>query len=224
MSVSTTSKPAPIAEPKPESKPAPNAAPKSSPAEIEEIEEDSESEDDSDQPVFCDQEEKEEGLDENGKPKKECCPDPSINYRIRVFGPYNPEDENCNTDLSIEYNKRVFPPKDKNPPKKKSGSVPMWTRFIPPPAGIIIGQLLKAKDQVDMTKFKAIKDAVKDPTATATKVIESKLKGVNESVGKMLNPDKDGKKDDTDGKKDDKKPPTIGGTRTFFTEEECSFF
>jgi hypothetical protein len=99
----------------------------------------------------------------------------------------------------------------------------MWTRFIPPPAGIIIGQLLKAKDQVDMTKFKAIKDAVKDPTATATKVIESKLKGVNESVGKMLNPDKDGKKDDTDGKKDDKKP-TIGGTRTFFTEEECSFF
>ena len=49
-------------------------------------------------------------LDEKPESEKKDCDseDSTIKARIDWFGPYNPEDDKCDTDLTLEYKKRLF--------------------------------------------------------------------------------------------------------------------
>ena len=104
---------------------APDAAPDGAP---DDDVDDSESEEES--------EEEEEDCTPKEKPeseKKECeIEDSTIKARIDWFGPYDPEQDKCDTDLSVEYRKRLFKKPEKVSLIDRLVSILLLIPFPPP--------------------------------------------------------------------------------------------
>ena len=183
-----------------------------------------------------------------------CPHDDTVDYRIRVFGPYNPEDEKCDTDLSIGYYNRVFTEiKNQNEVSNNThkGSSGMYIRMLPLPSFMRVGltRFFDGIINVNVSDLKEVARVKKHPEEGVALILRDKLKTLNEHFiklkendnpsGKKSNPNNttqikkvnplnttqsDKKVNPLNTTQSDKKTPTIGGTHIFFTKEDCSFF
>ena len=172
-----------------------------------------------------------------------CPHDDTVDYRIRVFGPYNPEDEKCDTDLSIGYYNRVFTEiKNQNEVSNNThkGSSGMYIRMLPLPSFMRVGltRLVDSIINVNVSDLKEVARVKTHPEEGVSLLLRDKLKALNEHFiklkesdnpsGKKSNPNNttqsDKKVNPLNTTQSDKKAPTIGGTHIFFTKEDCSFF